>query len=849
MKKLLIVESPAKAKTIAKYLGGEFTVKSSVGHVRDLPTHNLSVRIVPSGDGKWRFLPEYEIRDDKAKVVKELRTAAKASDEIYLASDPDREGEAIAWHLRTVLEDAAGGKPFKRVTYNEITKGAVLKAVAAPRDIDIPMVDAQQARRILDRIVGYMVSPVLWRNVRVSNAKTLSAGRVQSVALRLLVERQREIDSFKPETYYLMGAIAKKRGAGKDGEFKAKLARFDGKKPDIRSRETADNIVLDLSGAALKVANLKEQPKTRHTLPPFTTSTLQQAASSVLGMSPGKTMSTAQKLYEDGFITYMRTDSVNVSEVARKAAEEFIRANYGDAYYPAKPNFFKSRETAQGAHEAIRPTDVGRTPDAAGLDPAGLKLYDLIWRRFMASQMADAKTVLKTAVFTPEKPALTHEYELTASATEVVFDGFLKVMKLSLKQKKAAEEDEGAEDTDQVEALPPMEIGEMLDVVRWIGDEKQTKGPSYYSEASLIKALEDNGVGRPSTYAQTIETLKKREYAETRKRKLVPTRDRGMVACDYLTSNLDSLFSVGYTAKMESELDKIEAGEESMDEMLSDFYKRLVAALGEVKAGAEPPPGKDKVELVLSLLAGVKTWKEPVKSGKRLYDDRKFVESLRGQYEAGKELSSRQFEYLVKMAYAYSGQIPDVDRILREAGAIKTSASAERAERADPSLVQAAFEVLERLGLRNASPFLESLLDQYHHNRPLSAKQFAILARTVLERSRNAPDAEEIAAKFSPFVPGGVSAQSANREIGAMLEMAREIKVWREKKGGGKRVYDDKAFIASLTEQFGRRGTLSDRQVAALKKVLYAYRAQIEDYAARAEKSGAGGGDKDGQAQ
>jgi DNA topoisomerase-1 len=290
--KLLIVESPAKAKTIGKYLGGEFVVKSSVGHIRDLPKENGAIKITEAGEGKWTFRPTYEISEGKTKVVNELKSAVKGAEEIYLASDPDREGEAIAWHLKEVLAPSAGDKPFHRVTYNEITKTAVLKAVAEPRDIDMPRVDAQQARRILDRIVGYRVSPLLWKYINCPNNRTLSAGRVQSVALRLLVERQREIDAFKPETYFLLGVEARK--PGDDFTFVAKLSRFDGEKPEIRNKETANNVLLDLAGAELEVSDMIARPKVRHALPPFTTSTLQQAASSVLGFSPGKTMKLAQ---------------------------------------------------------------------------------------------------------------------------------------------------------------------------------------------------------------------------------------------------------------------------------------------------------------------------------------------------------------------------------------------------------------------------------------------------------------------------------------------------------------------------------------------------------------------------
>ena len=827
MKKLLIVESPAKAKTIGKYLGKDFTVKSSVGHIRDLPKHNGSIAIDSVAPGRWNFTPTYEVSEGKEKVVKELKAAVKGADAIYLASDPDREGEAIAWHLREVLKSGAKDKPFYRVTYNEITKPAVLKAVSEPRDIDMPRVDAQQARRILDRLVGYKVSPILWKNIHINNAKTLSAGRVQSVALRLLVERQREIDAFKPETYFVIGVEAQKRTAAAE-RFVARLARFDGEKPDIRDRQTADNMMVDLSHSFLKVADLKARPKVRHALPPFTTSTLQQAASSVLGFSPGKTMKSAQKLYEMGAITYMRTDSVNVSDLARKAAEDFIKSTYGAAFYPEKPNFYKSKADAQGAHEAIRPTDIALTPDRAGFDSTDLKLYDLIWRRFVASQMSDAKTTVKTAFLEPEKPALMHRYVFTASATEIEFEGFLKVMKLSLKNKKASEE-ESQEDSDEVDKLPKLELGEALDVHRFLSDEKQTKGPSHYSEASLIKALEENGVGRPSTYAQTIETLKTREYAVTEKKKLVPT-ERGTVVCDYLVKHLDALFSVGYTAKMEAELDKVEEHGESMNDMLSGFYGRFTAALKE-SAQSVPPPDKSKFDLVFALLAQVKEWKQPVRDGRRLYDDRKFYESVKEQGEAGKTLSERQLVSLVRMVIDYAGQIPDAERRLREAGLAGNIAS--QMERADPELVKLAFAAFDSIKGIKFNSFMKSLRDQFEHNHPLSLKQFVILAKTLGENAAALPQEwrQQVFEKLAPFVPGGIALQPADPSIMEMLDIMRSIKDWRKPVSKGRKTYDDKAFVNSLSEQYARRRTLSSRQMMALKRVVVAYKDQIPDFA------------------
>jgi len=823
-KKLLIVESPAKAKTIGKYLGSEFAVKSSVGHVRDLPKESGAIKIVEKAPGKWEFMPTYVVSEGKDKVVGELKTAVKGAGEIYLASDPDREGEAIAWHLKEVLGPVAGDRPFRRVTYNEITKSAVLKAVAEPRDIDMPLVDAQQARRILDRLVGYKVSPMLWKNVNCPNNRSLSAGRVQSVALRLLVERQREIDAFKPETYFLLGVEAKK--PGDTASFVARLARFDGKKPDIRSRDVANNVLLDLADAGLEVVDRKSQPKTRHTLPPFTTSTLQQAASSVLSFSPGKTMKLAQSLYEEGRITYMRTDSVNVSEQARAAAKACIERTWGPEFYPEKPNFFKSKGGAQEAHEAIRPTDVELTPARAaeaGMDAAELKLYDLVWRRFVASQMADAKTTVTTVSISASKPGLAHDYLFTASATTIDFEGFLKVMKLSLKKRAKDKDDEEDEDTDEVAYIPDVGPGDELDAVRWISDEKQTKGPSHYSEASLIKALEENGVGRPSTYAATIETLKTREYAKTEKRKLIPL-ERGFLVCDWLVKNMDSLFSVGYTAKMEAELDKVESGGEPMNQMLSEFYDAFLKSM----PPPEPPPDPAKFDVVFALLDQVKTWKPAKKVGKRVYDDKAFVESVKQQAaEAARPLSARQLAFLVRMVAVYADQIPDAQKRLREVG-LGTGPAA--APTADPDLVKFCFDTMDRIGGMDANPFLKSLREQHDSGKPLSMKQFAILAKSVGDNAGALDDADAVRERLSGFVAGGFAQVSDDPQTAGLLDLAKGITEWRPKAKRGKKVYDDELFIKSLSDQFARRHSLSARQVAALKRVLAVYSEQIPDY-------------------
>lgn len=831
-KKLLIVESPAKAKTIGGYLGGEFTVLSSVGHIRDLPKENGAIKIAVAGDGGWNFIPRYEISDGKEKVVNELKAATKAADEIYLASDPDREGEAIAWHLKEVLEPVAQGKPFKRVTYNEITKSAVKKAVAEPREIDMPLVDAQQSRRIIDRLVGYKVSPLLWKNVNCPNNRQLSAGRVQSVALRLLVERQREIDAFQPEIFYLMGVEAKKADDSKS--FIAKLSRFDGEKPEVKDLELANKMLLDLAGASLSVEGVKEQKKLRRASAPFTTSTLQQSASSVLGYSPGKTMKLAQSLYEQGRITYMRSDSVAVSDHAREMAKNFILSEYGAEFYPAKPNYFaakaKSGVQAQEAHEAIRPTDVNLRPqNADGMDDSERKLYDLIWRRFLASQMSDAKTTVTTVSLRPLKPGIVHSYLFTASATRIDFDGYLKVAK-SAQSKKIAENAKD-DDSDEVAYLPEVAKGDELEAVRWLSEEKKTKGPANYSEASLIKALEENGVGRPSTYAATIETLKTRLYAKTAKKKFVPL-ERGVLVCDWLVKNMDSFFNVGYTAEMEAELDKVEERSVSMDAMLSGFYRKFLSAMPR----PEPPPSADKFKLVFSLLDMVSEWKPAKKVGRKVYDDKAFFESCREQLEKGERpLSNRQLEFLVRMVSMYSAQIPNCEARLKEAN---LSASHSEIERANPELVKYCFDVVDRLEGMLKNPFIKSLHDQWSNGKNLSIKQFQVLARTVAESACQLEDVDEIRAHLSEFVGNAFENVKADPAAAGILQMLKSVTDWRSPVKRGKRVYDDQEFVKSVSEQFDRRRTLSPRQISALKRVAIAYRSKIADFDEKARELG-----------
>ncbi len=821
MSKLLIVESPAKAKTIGKYLGDEFVVKSSVGHIRDLSKKGLSIKISPdeAKADSWMFTPTYEISVDKIKVVEDLRKAAKKADEVFLAPDPDREGEAIAWHLDYVLSDVTKGKPVHRVTYNEITKNAVKNAIANPGKINLSRVDAQQARRILDRLVGFQVSPLLWRYL--NYGKFLSAGRVQSVALRLLVEREREIKAFEPVAYWILGVEAKKGAKGVP--FVAKLARLDGEKPEIKSPEFAATIVDDLDGSSLKVESIKTLPKKRHPYPPFTTSTLQQAASSFCGYTPQRTMSVAQKLYEAGYITYMRTDSVNVAADARAAAAELIGSEYGKEYLPETPNFYKSKAGAQEAHEAIRPTDVANMPGTLDLDAAAAKLYDLIWRRFVASQMADAKLLQKTVSLEAEKDDLRHSYIFTASNTAVEFDGFLRVMQTSLtKSAKKNNADDNDEETDEVKELPPLKEGDGLVAVRWLSDRKETKPPARYSEASLVKALEENGVGRPSTYAQTIEVLIDRQYAERQARQLVPLQ-RGMDVSDWLVKKLEPLFNVGYTAQMEAELDKVEEGAEKGDQMLSAFYSKFSAWMENAK---EAPPPIEKFTALFELLDEVKQWKPPVGEGRRVYDDHGFVESVKKQISLNKgTVSDRQLQALVKLAIAYRDQIKDGELRLIDLG---YGPDVDRIKNAPSNdLVKWCFQTIDRIGGLTKNPFLNSLREQVDRGRILSSKQFAILARSVGENAGALEDADQVRARLAPYVPGGFEVAAADPQIAELLKLVESITEWKEPVKRGRRTYNDADFVASLRNQYARRSSLSPRQVLALRRVIVAYRNQI----------------------
>ncbi|MDD4118616.1 MAG: type I DNA topoisomerase, partial [Kiritimatiellae bacterium] len=494
-KNLVIVESPAKAKTINKLLGKEYVVKASMGHVRDLPERSLGV------DLENGFAPQYVPIKGRAKVLSELQGLAAQVEKVFLAPDPDREGEAIAWHLREALRGKDADDKFLRVTYNEITAPAIRKAFDHPGEINQRRVDSQQARRILDRVVGYKVSPMLWR--RVPGAS--SAGRVQSVALRLVCEREKSIRDFQPVAYWVLGVRAAKQVEPRD-PFTATLAKLNGEKADVKDEALGLRLMDELKRRSLRVADVVRKEIRKSAPPPFITSSLQQAASGALGFSTSRTMRIAQKLYEgvnlghgitSGLITYMRTDSFTVAREAIEQARDFIEKTHGGDFLPETPNVFRNRSSAQEAHEAIRPTDPARAPDELKsiLDEDDWRLYDLIWRRFIASQMAPARIAQRTAELEAVggADAGPDTFLFRATTSEIVFPGFMRVSGLEQRKKEQAANGNG----DEEGPLPPLEKGEALDVAEWLNDRKETQPPPRFTEASLVKVLEENGVGRP----------------------------------------------------------------------------------------------------------------------------------------------------------------------------------------------------------------------------------------------------------------------------------------------------------------------------------------------------------------
>lgn len=559
---LVIVESPAKAKTIEKYLGKDYKVTASMGHLRDLPKSKLGVDIEAG------FVPDYIPIKGREEKISELKAAAKKADVVYLATDPDREGEAISWHLKELLE--LPDEKTRRVTFNEITKKVVTESITKPRGIDMDLVDAQQARRILDRIVGYQLSPMLWTKIK----RGLSAGRVQSVATRMVVDRENEIRAFVPEEYWTMDVSLS--CGGKDDTFTAHYYGKDGKKRELHSADDALEVESAVKNAPFTIAAIRRSDRQRSPAAPFITSTLQQEASRKLNMTPRRTMSVAQMLYEGinitgvgsvGLITYMRTDSLRISQEAQAAAKDFILENYGSEYYPKTPKIYKTKKEAQDAHEAIRPSDVRLTPERvrADLTPEQSRLYKLIWNRFMASQMANAvyDGVSIDAV------SAGHMFRATHSA--IKFAGFTKVY------------DSGEDEPNIAKRpLPAMTEGQEVKLVDLVKEQKFTQPPARYTEDTLIRAMEEQGIGRPSTYAPTMSTILDREYVVKEGKALKPTA-LGETVTGFMTERFENIVDVTFTAKMERELDEVEDGKKEWKSVLKDFYGGFEKSLNDAE--------------------------------------------------------------------------------------------------------------------------------------------------------------------------------------------------------------------------------------------------------------------------
>ena len=573
MKNLVIVESPTKAKTIGKFLGQDYEIVASMGHIMDLPKSKLSVDI------EHNFKPDYQQVSDKKKVIAGLKSAGKNADNIILATDPDREGEAIAAHVKEILSQNSKSpkQTFKRIVFHEITKEAVEEALKNPRDVDKNLVDAQTARRVLDRLVGYKLSPILWQKVR----RGLSAGRVQSVALRLIVEREKEIEKFVSEKYWTIHAVFEKKEKGEFElieilgekiEFQKTFKLYDGEykvtQTNLNTKDKAKEIVAELGKSGFIVSDVVKKQAKRSPGPPFTTSTLQQDASRRFGYSGKRTMSLAQKLYEEGFITYHRTDSVSISTGAIEAIRKFVQNSYGKNYIPESPRFYKTKQRlAQEAHEAIRPTNIGNLPETiiSELGRDFGKLYELIWNRAVSSQMSDA-VIEQTSVLVDSD---SKKYRFKANGSVLVFDGFLKVNPQGLNEN----------------ILPDFKAGESLKPLKVEEREHETAPPPRYNDASLIAILEEEGIGRPSTYAAIISTIEARQYIERMEARFHPT-NVGVAVNDFLVENFSTIDDIPFTAKMEENLDEIANGVKKWVPVIKEFYDPFEKILEEVKGAA-----------------------------------------------------------------------------------------------------------------------------------------------------------------------------------------------------------------------------------------------------------------------
>ena len=822
-KKLVIVESPAKAKKINSFLGSDYKVMASVGHVRDLPPKKLGV------DPEKGFEPEYAETSRGKKILKELKDVAKTCETIYLAPDPDREGEAIAWHLFEALKKTTSEDNFYRVTYNEVTKAAILSAFNNPQKIDMNRVNAQQARRVLDRLVGFQGSPVVRRQIRGAN----SVGRVQTVALRLVVEREYEIENFTSEKYFTVGAQVRKQKEPFD-PFLLKLARINNEPVGTKDRkllagavktvEQLNCIELELRDSALEVTDISTKEVVRKARPPFITSTLQQSASGALSFTPARTMGVAQKLYESGLITYMRTDSFNIAQTAQSECIEFIKIHYGEEFIPEKANIYSRKSSsAQEAHEAIRPTDVAVRPNDSGLnlEPAEQKLYKLIWERFVASQMVPARISRRTV---EAETGNENSYLFRATSSDILFPGYMQASGIE------AAEDRKKQDEEEDGLIPPLELNESLDVIDWLTEEKETKPVARYSEASLIKALEENGVGRPSTYAAIMSKLDEREYVEKVKRSLMPTElGRELVGLvkrtemKLKTGNKTDLFEVNFTANMEDRLDEVEAGRVEWTQMMESFYPSLLEWIDHAKETADP----QWVARCLEALSNVREWSEPVKTTKRTYDDQKTFMDIKETTDSGELLSKRQGEMLFKMCCRYYHQIPDSyikELELKEPEAVREDTSYKLS-----LLKDIVFEEPTKVGKRvyDDSKFVKSLGEQVTMEKRLSDRQIAYLDSLLGKYADQIDNFEEIKANLKLGEKIKVDADPTTAPI---LEMLDKITNWAEPTKRGKREFNDKSFYESLASQFKSKGALSERQLAALKKMAARYAEQLPNY-------------------
>ena len=848
-KKLVIVESPAKAKTIGKILGKDYIIRASMGHIRDLPERAFGVDLANG------FQPQYEENKSRSKNLSDLKSSAKAASEIFLASDPDREGEAIAWHLREVLSKLNKKAPFRRVSFHEITRSAIEKAFEQPGDVDMNLVDAQQARRVLDRIVGYLISPLLWTRIE----RGVSAGRVQSVALRLVCEREREILAFVPKEYWNFEAeflpdVAKE-------SFRAKLAKIDGEKFEINNQADSDALLQSVrSVAAWKATSIDIQPRKKYAPPPFITSTLQQAASSALGFSASQTMRIAQQLYEGidigngpvGLITYMRTDAVAVAAEAQNACRKFVVSSYGPDFIPEKPNFYRSKSNAQGAHEAIRPTDVTITPESirSSLDAQQYKLYLLIWRRFVASQMAPARQE-RTTVHVDGAAPDRHVYSFRASATVTKFPGYLRAWDIVEEGAAGDDDDDENRYAAVLGAIRENQICRNLDIA---AEQKFTEPAPRYSEATLIKELESNGIGRPSTYATIVNTIQTRHYVEKEKGKLIPT-DLGFRINDYLIESLPELFQVGFTADMETLLDDVEEGKIQWTKMLSDFYDQFSLWLQAAKDKGAPPT--EKTVALLKQLENITQWEKIEKTpGHRAFNEQRFFKSIQDKFKKDSKISEKQWDALLALAVKYHAALPLLDETADKAGfaeelqaateKIRTrqaefeerQAKREAAQAAAPAQpgISRVFEAMKKIKWQPAekrrgrefddNKFFESLRKQSEAGKSLSEKQLSALAKILTKYAEQINGYEELAPLLGMEVKPAETAEDSNekrKQVEELLQSFEKVTQWAEPVKRGRYVYDDKEFVASIRKQASSGKVLSEKQVAALNRLAAKY--------------------------